>query len=923
MRPLKLIMRGFMPYAGTEEINFEKFGENGLYLVTGDTGAGKTSIFDAICYALYGRPSGNVRDDSMFRSQYAKIEDPTEVELTFVHDGKKYYVKRNPGYQRLKKSGSGTTPESPKAYLELPDGSFLDRRDEVNSKIEEILGVDIKQFSQISMIAQGDFLKLILDGTKSRRENFRHLFNTDIYQNIQETLKKEKSRIETMWKDAKKSVEQYISGIECNEEDTLFVDVEKAKSSGINIEEVIELIDKLIEADESRKNVLTEGLKKIDEELAKANGDYGKAQAFEKNKQKCEEIRKTIEDKQREFEVIKNRLALAEKELSQKEQLSKAATAIELQLDDYKLLEELVVAIKEKIASLADCESELDALAKQIESDSAKLAEYETENSQLKNAGENIVKLGNDVEKCKHQKEGLDELKKGLEVLEDKCTHEKACLKEFCQKDEEYKKLREIYNGLDDIFRGAQAGILASTLEAGKACPVCGSTTHPLKAELVEECPTQDEVDKAKDAADEARAILDAANSALQVAKSDAKAYEERLLADAKKIVKVSGMDELASRIEDLINDTMEELRELTGQLKAEKIREARKIEIEKLIPELKDKLVETQNKQVKAKELSASLKAEVDSMVIQKEKAVSNLEYDNLEEAKAAQIALVSKVNEITENYNAAEKLYKSVNEVIKSKEGELKGLEQTLVDAPSYDLEEIIDTISSIESRQKECQNSITCIVSFINTNRKCKESIEAKAKELIEIEKEFSEISVLSDTANGQINGRMKLTLEAYIQATYFDRIIIKANRRLREMSGYKYELYRIQDKTDLSANSGLELGVIDHYNGTKRSVKSLSGGESFMASLSLALGLSDEVSESAGGIKVDTMFIDEGFGSLDQETLQKAYNALAKLADKSSNRLVGIISHVSELKEKIDKQIVVTKEKSGGSHTELIL
>lgn len=923
MRPLKIKMSAFMPYADEVQIDMEKLGTSGLYLVTGDTGAGKTTIFDAICYALYGCASGQARDNSMLRSKYAKDETPTEVELTFSHKGKEYTVKRNPEYYRPKKVGEGLAKETAKAYLFMPDGTVIDKIDTVNEKIREILCVDKEQFSQIAMIAQGDFLKLLHAETKVRQEIFRNLFSTSIYSDMQNRLARDKSNIDGKCNDAKKSVEQYVQGIVCNSEDILALEVNKAKAGSMSIEGVCELLDKLISSGEDKNKARKERLSEVEANLSKLNVALGQAQEIEKVKMKNSKVQELLESKKESLTRIKEEYEAANNALKAKDEYQKQIASIEAQLPTYVKLDEYNVNIKNLNSSYNGKKIRRDQLILAIENKEKEIVKLDGEYENVKNANEAIVRLNGEEEKIKERHESLINLRNGIVILGKKRTNEKCAQEKYITDNKYYMDIRAKYQEMDDKFRSAQAGVLASQLQEGKPCPVCGSLSHPSIAQEVDDCPTKEEVDELRAKTDVAHDEASKSSNEAAIAKSEADSIEERVLERAKEFSDTDSIEEITTLVEKLGKETSSKKAEIEKKLEEEKRKLNRKNELEKEIPNKKLEQKTMNEELAGIKENMAVINTNILSLSKQRDELKAGMKYENSRLAIEEINAHMRRVDTLNDEFEKAKRAYDFQNEEIKRIEGEIKGYAKTLKETSSNDIDKINDKIDNTERSRDELSKQIGDTNNEININKRCKDGILRKADELNVLEREYQKIAVLADTANGNLNGKRKITLEAFIQSYYFDKILIKANRRFLEMSGNHYELVRAAQSVTNRGKAGLELEVIDHYNGTRRSVRTLSGGESFMASLSLALGLSDEVSENAGGIKIDTLFIDEGFGSLDQETLQKAFAALNKLSDKSTDRLVGIISHVSELKEKIDRQIVVTKNKAGSSNVELII
>ena len=919
MRPLMLRMSAFGPYAGETVINMETLGNKGLYLVTGDTGAGKTTIFDAICYALYGEPSGKNRDASMFRSKYAQPETPTLVELVFSHADKEYTVKRNPEYSRPSKRGDGLTKQTAGAELRMPDGRILTKSGEVTSEIEKLLGINRDQFAQIVMIAQGDFMDLLLADTKKRQEIFRELFKTGYYQQLQIRLEEKRKEVSGLVEDGKKSVAQYVSGIAVDADDVLSIEVDKAKDGLLTTEDILELIEKLLEQDLIAKDKLNGELQQINKELETVNSNIGAAETITKTKRALAESEEALATLLPEEEECKKVFESAQKAYKGKDELVKAAAEIEAELENYdsveKLQNEIDADIKEQTvsASLVE-EKETKVIQIQTEIESLK-----KEQASFKDVSTVIEKLANEIDKINIQIENLDELAEDYGTYLDELEEVDHAQKQYAEDEAALNVAVHKYELLDKAFRKGQAGILAQSLEEGEACPVCGSTLHPAKASLSDEVPTEVELKIARENADKARNTANESSTKSGAKKAAADTHSKELLRKAGKLLGSDNIDKLDESIEVAKTSLLQKKSELNGQLTSEKSKEKRKVEVDKLIPEAETKEKALTGEISELKENLSSVKTKVAQLNKQIEALKKSLKYATKAEARVKLDELTAAVEKLQTEYDSADKALKNKSDRILSLKSQIESFKKTMESAKTIDLEEQKGRKAELDLSLATAIEKSQAIAGRLETNEGIKANIEMKSNRISDVEKQLQWIAALADTAGGKIKGKDKIMLETYIQTTYFDRIIRRANLRLLAMSGAQYELKRQGEATNAKSQSGLELGVIDHYNGTERSVKTLSGGESFMASLSLALGLSDEVQASAGGIRVDTMFVDEGFGSLDPESLDMAYKALSNLTE--GNKLVGIISHVEQLKEKIDNQIIVTKAKTGGSHVEV--
>ena len=921
MRPLNLKLSAFGPYAGSVNIPMDDLGSRGLYLITGDTGAGKTTIFDAICFALYGEASGPNRDASMFRSKYASPDMPTEVELTFLHGGKEYYVKRNPEYYRSKKNGEGLTKQNADAQLHTPDGRVYTKVKDVTVAIEGLLGINRDQFSQIAMLAQGDFLKLLIADTKQRQAIFRELFQTQLYQTLQGKLEDQRKEIYGQVEDGKKSVKQYILGIQVDKDDVLSIDVEKAQSGQMTTEDVVELLGKLTDQDDVLKDELEGELKQINDALEDVNKKIGAAQEGEKAKNAKAEAEENLNKEIPVLEQQTAEVSKAETALKEKAGLDRKAAAIEAELPDYDTVETL-----QKVLENLRSDNKEHAELRKIKEDEKKeksdeLSDQKEELASFKDTGAVIEKIKANLEKTKEEAEAIEELS---ESLRDFFNDQKAYLNaqdDYKKKDDEFKRVNSIYESMEQDFRDGQAGILAEKLKDGERCPVCGSTAHPSPAKLSDEVPSEKELDEAKKNSEKARKDRDDAAKKTNGLKISLETQEKGLRNNCKKVVNIEDPDEVWDKLAEIRNACNEKYKTEEEQLNKEQSKVKRKEQLDKSIPEL-ERAVEDLRGQIE--KLTVSL-SEGQVKENEKSKQLSEckkgLKYANKAEAEKARKDLAEKSGALQTAYDDANKKLSTQKEKVARLKAAIETNDKAIKAAKVTDVNEELEKQDILKRKQNDCIERRNTVINRLENNETTRGNIISRSAGIAEVEKKLQWIKALSDTANGKLSGKDKVMLETYIQTTYFDNIINRANLRLLTMSGGQYELIRMQEAANARSQSGLDLGVIDHYNGTERSVKTLSGGESFMASLSLALGLSDEVQSSAGGIQIDTMFVDEGFGSLDPEALDMAYKALASLTE--GNRLVGIISHVADLKERIDKQVVVTKDRSGGSRIKMIV
>ena len=924
MRPLLLKMSAFGPYAGNTVIEFDKLGDKGLYLICGDTGAGKTTIFDAICYALFGEASGRLRDVSMLRSKYADDLTPTEVELLFLHNDKEYRIVRNPEYYRPSKRGGGLTKQPQDACLYMPDGNVISKAKDVNKAVEELLSLNCDQFFQISMIAQGSFRELLISDTNTRQKIFRELFKTGFYLTLQDKLSEARKEISDKVSDSKKSIELYVRDITVDEDDVLSIDVENAKAGLMLTEDIIELIVSLINKDETIANDNENKLKTVNGELERVNSSIAIIENAINSKEMLDITLKEYEEKKPMEEAANAEFEKAKIELAKKDGIVKELSAIEAEIkknEDIKKTEALINRLSDDEKNETE---KLSLLSDEKEQKAGVLSELKSELDGLKNVGVSIEEYKNKLEKLDESINELNELKKEHKKLIRGQQELEELTDKYIEDNNEFKRLRDIYEEMEQAFRDGQAGILAATLTDGEKCPVCGSLAHPDKAKLTDEIPSEEKLNEAKDNASKARDKANEASSFLRSRRTFVELIKEQLINNAVELFSDSDIDEdkdlFISNLESNIESRKFEIttlrNDINDKLNNEKRRETRKKEIEdNLISEYEKKLKLIDEDIASLNIEIAGINASINENKLKAKEIKESLIFSDMSAAEKRRNELTYTLNSIQQLYDIKEQERNQIHDEVTKLTSKIESLKKSLEGIEISDVTDKKAKKTELEYKRNDLTKKIQEERTRIRINNNVLANIKDKAESLKETEKNLSYITSLSKTANGELSGKEKIKLETYIQTTYFDRIIRRANLRFMEMSSGQYELKRQRVASDIRGQSGLDLVVIDHYNGTERSVRTLSGGESFMASLSLALGLSEKVQSSSGGVSVDTLFVDEGFGTLDSDSLDLAYKALTNVTE--GNRLVGIISHVAELRNKIDNQIIVKKEKSGGS------
>lgn len=939
MRPVKLVMSAFGSYAGEVCIDFSQI-PGGLFLITGDTGAGKTTIFDAITYALYDRTSGGNRDGNMMRSQYAKAETDTYVEYTFSYQEKEYTIRRNPEYMRLgKRRYADGSPryvkESPKVELILPDGSvFRGKKRETDQKITEIMGLDADQFTQIAMIAQGDFLKLLLAESKERKKIFSRIFQTKFYYRIQEELKKratalyvklennlhetkiEMERVESVENGTvtKMGTDQLETDGRTEDNENRSQDTEKTDINNLwkeivkqevpNGEHVLEILQMLIEqgrkTEKEKKKEVTEAQKLLD----MRNQQFQEAERLNQLFLSFEKIEEEFEKKRKDVAEKTDRLKAAEIEKQEtEEQLRGKIVRIQDALPLYQELDSRKESLEQIENDFKKDEKQLEEIKKRIESCKNKHEENEKFLEKYKNVNICIEECKNNRQKLLEKLQQYEEIKTQrikTEKLKEECM---AAKKESDEKQQRYREALLRYEELYQMFLNEQAGILALGLEKGMPCPVCGSKEHPSICSLSNQAPSQAEVEEAKRKREENERIRDEAGTKFQEISSRYQAAAE--------VYKT-----LLGKMEDIDREKSdkEELKELERKIRkfseiadlAEKLVEEQE-RIGRMLMELEEKKAALEQDITKQKIAYAGQKAEYNTW---KEK----LPFETSVQARKTLEQMKQTVEKTVRVYEAAAGEVRKSLDVQKELEGRKTTLGEQLSGKEQADLEAIGEQKKEAMKRLEICNGQYMDAHNRNDRNLECREALKRLFAKDRDLQKQYEIISNLNKTANGNLSGSVKLDFETYIQRQYFKQIIRAANKRLIRMTGGEFILQcKDVEKLGSQGQAGLDLDVYHMATDTVRDVKTLSGGESFMASLAMALGLSDIVQYTAGAIHLDTMFVDEGFGSLDDTARDQAIRVLTDLADQ--NRLVGIISHVNELKEQIDRKLLVTKTENG--------
>ena len=923
MKPLKLTMSAFGSYAGKNVIDFTGQ-QQGIFLITGDTGAGKTTIFDAITYALYNQTSGGERNGNMMRSQYAQLETETYVELEFLYRGQTYRVRRNPDYKISKTLKNGKIREQKVPHsveLTLPDGTvFPEKKNATDAKIIEILGLTADQFSQIVMIAQGDFLKLLYTKSDERKMIFSKLFRTDIYWKIQENLRRKSMEMDELIQENDRAFEQEKSRI-----------IPLPESEELPLDELVERLRERLKDALKEQNLRRANVEELNKKITKYEEINKLFRSLEKIRQTGKELEaRQAESKERRQQIENalkaDKVLVAEQQnLRQQQEVEQSAQAIakmtETLANNQEMFETLKTQQQEAEAKqkreAADIQKKMLALEQSFPSYEA-LQNARSEEQQAKKVWED---LGKTSEESFHKKKaGIAALKEQQKQQEQVVEQTK---KNWEQTSLSASESAKHYEHMYEAFLKEQAGILAENLSAGCPCPVCGSTVHPDPAKLSDHAVTELEVEQAKKtraAAEEKRDLAYAAFEAEKTEKQKLAQAVEKEEADfvlAQTIAKQQRKEAEQNYVS--LQKTAEQIRE---KLVYPSLAEAKK-QYAAMQKALEAAEQEIERKRQKVSELAEAMNtlkgqklAEEENQKTAKKLAVkTEKEYAKLLEKSGFVSEETYHLAILPERSRSKlEREEKEYESQCLRQQSEQKLLEKQVSGKTYTDTTELNEQLKAEKQALKEAEKTYMELHTAYENDRSVLQNCAVYLEKGKKLESEDQVIKSLSKTANGRLSGSAKIDFETYIQRQYFKQIIHEANKRLLTMSNHQFILkLKEEANTGRKTNEGLDLSVYSLVTDSERDVKTLSGGESFLAALAMALGLSDIVERSAGAIHPDMMFIDEGFGSLDAQSRQQAIEVLGELAGDS--RMVGIISHVTELKEQIDRKLVVSRTDKG--------
>lgn len=869
MKPLSLTMSAFGPYAGVTQLDFGKLGSEGVFLITGDTGAGKTTIFDAISFALYGEASGGAerRAARSFRSDYAAAEAETYVEFFFEHRGREYRIKRAPEYERRKLRGEGTTKQAAYAEFECAEtGELITRIDAVNARVGELTGLSRSQFAQTVMIAQGDFLKILNAKSEDRKRLFQKLFDTEIFAGIQQRLK-------DMNGECAQAVER-INALSEAELARLKDDMDFARAKELReLRTDVRRMDKLPGLLEERLRARRE---RLDAAMAAAAQGEQRAALLSAQLAEARHTNRELDERDKLARELEKMNASGEATAAQEEKLTHARCAARLAGAE--------ALLKKWTAESAENAAQLSAAEQALKKGEAAQEEWAARRASAEKELEGAESLKDGLRRMAEAIPLLMNAAAGAAALEAQREAAKLCLEESRRRDAEYTAVKE-------RFYASQAGLLAAKLKEGQPCPVCGSTEHPAPACPASEPATKEQLERADGERRRAEARVHAAAAEAAKRQAELEAAKGRLEA-----LGFTG-GESAQGLEGECARTRAEIQRREAAAKRARA------ESEAALAALSRAKAALENAEKRRADIEAALEAQQAEFAA----GLSALGFAGAEEYERAKMP--------ARDMDALDAQLRARRERLRSLTDRLEALTEKLTGAERTELEALEATAAAAQRANRAAGEAAAAMKSAAAADEEAIARIRELSARRAEAQRRWAVVKEVYDTVSGQVSRRVKISFETYVQQYYFKQVIAAANKRLTVLTDGMFVLRVKEEARNMRSQAGLDLDVLDRSTGLWRDVSTLSGGESFMASLALALGLADTVQSRSGGVRLDAMFIDEGFGTLDENSLRQAMELLTRLA--GGRRLVGVISHMAELKERIDKKVVVTKTAAGSA------
>lgn len=947
MRPLKLLLHAFGPYTHDTVVDFEALGDQGLYLITGETGAGKTMLFDAITFALYGEPSGMSAENKkttsgrtvpMLRSRQAEPSDITFVELTFLCRGERWHIHRKLGKERVSRNGERSfarVPDADMVCLDNPAIAPITKGTEVTQAVEKLLGLNHAQFQGCAMIAQGEFRDILFAKTEDRLLLLRRLFGTQIYADLTERLSSETSLAKTHFEETGYALRQLIERLH----EPGFELPESLRDPLTHRNELSATLTALVEEDTTTLSAMGASLHTAEEHQSTLTVQITKAESDKALLVRKEEAEKAYRTAQESYahshtlwEKACERLPIAQEK---RQEAARLQTLLPLCRE--------LAGVKERSATLekevAQGNAAQVALQERICDIREKLAVVQRD---ADTAGQARMILGETeaaYQRGEHQLQAYTALLAAWDNWQKAVLQWKGAADIYQEKSQLADTAEQTYQQMQKAYLDGQAGVLALSLQEGVPCPVCGSTNHPAPSHHDGTIPTDAQMQKAKKVRE--KAVSDRADAAGQA--GILRGNSEQALATFRECVAQvwnapawtdvsaelsldvswndpAGAKDICDRTQNLLAKRKAEQDAAAEQLT--KLRKAAKRyhDLIDCVARGENQLAEETKRLQEADSALSAKKAEWESSIGQIATLTAQVPDMPVEQLEKRFMVLLTEANEIEKTCKTLEK--KQVEE--ERTAAAYAAQVDTLTSQVEGNIASLLPTLLSErqagELALRELRHKESILRTRLHNRQEVLHRLPDHVTAYTNAENDHRRKKLLSDTASGNLSGQEKINLETYAQLHLFDRVLRRANLRLLAMTDGRYELRRQEEAENYKNRSGLELDVADHYNGTTRNVRTLSGGEAFKASLSLALGMADETESVSGGVHIDAMFLDEGFGSLDSASLENAITTLSHLSDGC--RLIGIISHVAQLRERIDRQVIVSRNRTGDSTVEVV-
>ena len=913
MKPIRLTMTAFGPYAGRVELDLTEICSGGLYLICGDTGSGKTMLFDAVTYALYGEASGNTREAAMLRSKYAEPDEYTSAELEFDLGGERYVVHRKLGREKTK-NGERVLEKSSDAWLRYPDGRLVTKQKEVTAAVCALTGLDRDRFRRTVMIAQGEFRELLEAKTEERMVILRNIFGTDLYARFSNTAKQlaaeERKRTEVLRAEMMncrrmfETADEELAGkLELLPEHIAPDLGEAVRDALCGMETVCAELEKRRETERAEADIARYMLNRaeadlaIEKKLEEARAKLGQAAAESAEADAaCEGISDV------RAEAVKCR---------------EKAAAILAREEEYAELEEVRASLAEDEEEVRGCTAEMERRMRRIARAEEEIARAEEAMERAKTEADGEERWQAEMRLSREELRGIEEALGRIARYEEAVPELDAENARYAKAVSEKMRLQVLYADAEKQYFDGLAGVLAAELREGEPCPVCGSREHPAPAVSAGETVTRAGLAKLRAESESAAKLAEKYAVRAGNLRGTLTQLEKEILADAESLTEEAGRAAVRCRCAELEErrktaDAKYRLAKENAEKAADAVRMVTELtgKTERYRALLKEEKTVCEQLSKRADALNAADEEKKERIVL----LTGRLPYPSLAELRAEAAALSGNAAELERSADEAMRRQTEAAAQMKSCQAACETLAGQLTESNAGKYEEFLETCAVCDAKLTETSEELVRMISLLEKNRSAAAVLLRTVEKLEESERRLEMYGRISDTANGNIKGKDRIMLETFWQMRLFERILRLANVRLMKMTDGRYELLRKNGAENMRSKSGLELDIVDHINGTERSVNTLSGGEAFLASLALALGLSDEVQMSTG-IRLDTMFVDEGFGALDDNTREQAIRVLNELA--GDDRLVGIISHVNTLKDSIERKLIVKRGLQGSS------